>query len=127
VRRLLFAAVLTLCPTLAMADASIAGQWIADPGKGVEIVMDIIADGHWFSTTVQDGKVVAELAGTYQQSKTNDATGKLVFTPTSSKTTSEHGAAKVEEDEYALSRNGTELTLTTAGEPMKFAKQAFAK
>lgn len=110
-----------------MADESIAGQWQGDMGHGVQIVMDVIADGHWFSTTVQDGKVVAELAGTYTQTKVNDATGKLVFTPLDARTKSEHGAAKVEQDDYTLTGNGMVLKLVTAGEAMEFHKQAFAK
>ena len=95
-RHLLFAAVLTMSPILAMADQSISGQWRADPGHGVLIVMDILVDGHWASQTVQDGKVVAEMAGTYDQTRTTDTAGKLVFRPITSKTTAEHGAAKVE-------------------------------
>ena len=75
-RSLLFAAVLVMCPMLAMADQSIAGQWQAKPGHGVIIVMDILVDGHWFSETVQNNKVVAELAGPYDQTKTTDTTGK---------------------------------------------------
>ena len=125
--RLLFAVAVAMWPMLAMADQSISGQWVADPGHGVEIVMDIMADGHWFSTTVQDGKVVAEMAGTYEQTKANDATGKLVFTPIKVKTSSEHGPAVVEQDDYTLLGNGAVLTLSTAGEPMEFRKQAFAK
>ena len=93
--------------------------------NNVEIVMDVIADGHWFSTTVQDGKVVAELAGTYTQTKTNDATGHLVFTPLKAYTKGEHGPAKVEDDDYTLNGNGKILTLATGGEPMEFHKQAF--
>ena len=101
-RRLLFAAVLALCPTLAMADESIAGQWQSNPGHGVIIVMDILVDGHWSSETVQNKKVVAEMAGTYDQTKSSDTAGKLVFKPITSKTTAEHGAAQVEEDDYTL-------------------------
>jgi hypothetical protein len=125
-RRLLFAAVLAMCPMLAMADESIAGQWQADPGHGVLIVMDILVDGHWFSQTVQDDKVVAEMAGTYNQTKTTDVTGKLVFTPVASKTSAEHGAAKVEEDEYTLTGDGKVLRLVTGGEAMDFHKQPLA-
>ena len=98
-RRLLFAAALTMVPMLAMADESISGQWQANQGHGVLIVMDILVDGHWFSQTVQGNKVVAELAGTYDQTKTNNTSGKLVFTPVTSKTTAEHGAAKIENDD----------------------------
>jgi hypothetical protein len=122
-RRLLFAAVLAMCPVLAMADESISGQWQADQGHGVLIVMDILVDGHWFSQTVQDDKVVAEMAGTYTQTKATDATGKLIFTPVTSKTSAEHGAAKVEEDRYTLTGNGKVLRLVTKGEAMNFHKQ----
>jgi hypothetical protein len=127
-RRMLFAAVLTtMSPMLALADESISGQWQANQGHGVIIVMDILADGHWFSQTVQNDKVVAELAGTYDQTKTAAAAGKLVFTPVTSKTTAEHGAAKVEEDQYTLSGNGKVLRLVTGGEAMEFHRQPFAK
>jgi hypothetical protein len=123
---LLFAAALAMCPTLAMADASIAGQWRANQGHGVLIVMDILVDGHWFSQTVQNDRVVGEMAGTYDQTKTTDASGKLVFTPVTSKTSAEHGAAKVEEDTYTLSQNGKVLHLVTGGEAMEFHKQPLA-
>jgi hypothetical protein len=55
-RKLLIGLMFTVMPGLALADESVAGQWQADMGHGVSIVMDVIADGHWFSTTVQDGK-----------------------------------------------------------------------
>ena len=80
-RGLLFAAVLSMCPMLAVADQSISGQWQANPGHGVLIVMDILVDGHWSSQTVQDGKVVAEIAGTYDQTKTTTAGGRAVSNP----------------------------------------------
>jgi uncharacterized Ntn-hydrolase superfamily protein len=123
VRRLLFAAVLAMCPTLAMADQSISGQWQANPGHGVVIVMDILVDGHWSSETVQNKKVVAEMAGTYEQTKITNATGKLVFKPVTSKTSAEHGAATVEEDEYTLTRNGKVLRLVSGGDATDFHKQ----
>src|SRR5262249_10223523 len=103
VRQLLLAALLIFSPVLAFADQSIAGQWRADPGRGVIIIMDILIDGHWASQTVQRNQVVAEMAGTYEQTKTSDTGGKLVFTPVKSKTSAEHGAAQVEEDDYTLS------------------------
>jgi hypothetical protein len=127
VRRLLFAAVLTLCPTLAMADASIAGQWQSNPGHGVIIVMDILVDGHWSSETVQNKKVVAEMAGTYDQTKTSDTAGKLVFKPITSKTAAEHGAAHVEEDDYTLIRSGSVLRLVSGGDTTDFHKQPLAR
>ncbi len=125
-RRLLLAAVLASCPMLAMADESISGQWRADLGHGVLISMDVLADGHWLSETVQNDKVVAEMAGTYEQTKTDDAHGKLAFTPVKSKTNQEHGAAKVEEDTYMLDQGGKVLTLTTGTETMVFHKQPYA-
>jgi hypothetical protein len=123
-RRMLLAAVFSVSPTLAMADQSIAGPWEANVGHGVEIHMDILADGHWWSSTVQDNKEVAQLAGTYKQEKKNDTSGTLVFTPVQaqSKTTQEHGPAKVEEDSYTLAKGGKELKLVTGGETMDFRK-----
>jgi hypothetical protein len=125
-RRLLLAAALAVCPMLAMADESISGQWQAREGHGVIIVMDILVDGHWASETVQDNRVVAELAGTYEQTKTTETSGKLVFTPVTSKTSAAHGAAKVEEDQYTLTGNGKVLRLVTGNEAMEFHKQPFA-
>jgi hypothetical protein len=119
-RRLLLTAALALCPVLALADEHVAGQWRADLGHGVLINMDVLADGHWVSQTIQDDKVVAELAGTYEQTPTNDTSGKIVFTPLKSKVTAEHGAAKVEEDTYTLSDNGKTLILTSDKETMRF-------
>jgi hypothetical protein len=126
-RRWLFAAILAISPTLAMADQSISGQWQARPGHGVIIVMDILVDGHWSSQTVQDNKVVAEMAGTYDQTKTTDTAGKLVFKPLTSKTSAEHGAAQVEEDEYTLTKGGKVLRLVSGGEATTFDKQPLAK
>ena len=126
-RRRLFAAILVMSPTLAMADQSISGQWQAKPGHGVIIVMDILVDGHWFSQTVQDNKVVAEMAGTYDQTRTNDTAGKLVFRPVTSKTSPEHGAVQVEEDDYTLTKGGKVLRLVSGGEVTDFQKQPSAK
>ncbi|MFL5280913.1 MAG: hypothetical protein ACJ8AW_07910, partial [Rhodopila sp.] len=89
--------------------------------------MDIIADGHWSSETVQNDRVVAELAGTYKQQKKTETTGMLIFTPVTAKTSKEHGAAKVEHDEYTLEQGGQVLRLVTGGETMEFHKQPFAK
>jgi hypothetical protein len=107
----------------AWADAAISGQWRTDLGHDVLINMDILADGHWFSQTIQNDKVVAEMAGTYVQTPTDDANGTIVFTPVKAKVTAEHGEAKVETDTYALTDDGKTLTLTIQGqekEPMKF-------
>jgi hypothetical protein len=126
-RRLLIAAVLTMWPIWAMADASIAGQWQAKPGHGVIIVMDILVDGHWFSQTVQDNKVVAEMAGTYDQTRTSDTAGKLVFRPVTAKTSAEHGAAQTENDDYTLSGGGKVLRLMSGGEATVYNRQPLAK
>ena len=126
-RRLLLTAALALYPMIAVADESISGQWRADVGHGVLISMDVLADGHWFSQTVQNDKVVAEMAGTYEQIKTDKANGKLVFTPVKSKTSAEHGVAKVENDTYALDDGGKILKLITNGETIVYHKQPYAK
>jgi hypothetical protein len=126
-RRLLFAAILAMSPTLAVADESIAGQWQAKPGKGVIIVMDVLVDGHWASETVQNNMVVAQMAGTYEQSKTSPTTGKLVFTPITAKTTDAHGPVVVEEDQYTLSKNATILRLVSKGDVTDFHRQPLAK
>ncbi len=110
-----------------MADQSISGQWQANPGHGVLIVMDILVDGHWSSETVQNNKVVAQMAGTYDQTKTSDTTGKLVFKPITSKTTAEHGAATVEEDNYTLTQGGNLLRLGSGGDVTEYKKQPLAK
>jgi hypothetical protein len=122
-RTMLAAAFFMAAVPLAKADQSIAGPWQADMGHGVIITMDIIADGHWDSQTIQDDKVVAEFGGTYQQTKKTDTSGTIVFTPVTSKTSAEHGAAKVENDEYSLEQGGQLLRLTTGGEMMEFHKQ----
>jgi hypothetical protein len=126
-RKLLIAAILAMYPALAMADQSISGQWQANPGHGVLIVMDILVDGHWSSQTVQNSKVVAEMAGTYDQARISETAGKLVFKPLTSKTSAEHGAASIEEDEYELRDNGKVLRLVSGGDATDFRKQPFAK
>ena len=126
-RRLLAAGLLIAWPTISWADASIAGRWSADLGHKVAIYMDLIADGHWASQTVQNAKVVAEMAGTYEQTKSSDKAGKLVFTPVTSKADPAHGPARVEEDSYTLDQQGSVLRLTTGNETMVFRKQPFAK
>src|SRR4051812_43257211 len=44
-------------PRLAIANEAISGQWRADLGHNVIIVMDVLVDNHWASETVQDDKV----------------------------------------------------------------------
>ncbi len=120
-RATIFSILMALSPAIAFADESISGQWRTDVGHGVMINMDVLADGHWFSQTIQDDKVVAEMAGTYAQTATDDANGKIVWTPLKSKTTAEHGAAKVETDVYTLQDGGRVLKLTTStNETMEF-------
>jgi hypothetical protein len=126
-RRLLFAAVLATLPISAMADQTIAGQWQGNPGHGVLIMMDILVDGHWSSETVQNNKVVATMAGTYDQTRTTDTTGKLVFRPITSKTSAEHGAAQIEEDDYTLTNGGKVLRLVSGGDTTEYKKQPLAK
>ena len=53
-RVLVVTAGLLLAPMLAWADQTIAGQWQADLGHEVIIAMDVLADGHWASQTVQN-------------------------------------------------------------------------
>jgi hypothetical protein len=107
-------------PAVAIADETISGQWRTDLSHGVLINMDVLADGHWASQTIQDNKVVAEMAGTYQQTATDNSNGKIVWTPLKSKTSAKHGAAKVEEDTYQLENGGKILKLTTKGQTMVF-------
>ena len=127
-RRGLFAAIVMLAPALAKADESISGQWRANLGHNVIIVMDVLSDGHWASETVQDDKVVAEMAGTYEQKPTNRTSGSIVFTPVHAKVSQEHGAATVETDKYTLESGGKVLRLVTnQTDQMVFRKQPFAK
>lgn len=127
-RRGLLAALVVFAPALAKADESISGQWRAHPGHNVIIVMDVLSDGHWASETVQDDKVVAEMAGTYEQKPTNRTSGSIVFTPVKSKVSQEHGAATVETDQYTLESGGKVLRLVTnKTDQMVFRKQPFAK
>ena len=127
-RRALLAAVIALAPMAAMADESISGQWQAHLSQNVIIAMDVLADNLWTSQTVQSDKVVAELAGSYEQKKASATTGTLVFTPVKSKTTEEHGAAVVEEDKYTLEQGGKTLRLVSGkNDVMVFHKQAYAK
>lgn len=127
-RALLLGATAAFVPTLAMADESIAGQWQAHQPGNIVIAMDILADGYWTSETVQNNKVVAQMAGSYEQKKTGKNSGTLVFTPVKSKVSAEHGAAQVETDKYSLRKRGTELHLVSAGsDPMVFTKQSYAK
>jgi hypothetical protein len=127
-RRGLLATLIALAPTLAKADESISGQWRTDPGHHVIIVMDVLADGYWTSETIQNNKVVAEMAGTYEQKPNNSTSGSIVFTPVKSKVSQEHGAATVEADRYTLENGGKVLRLVTSkNDQMVFRKQPYAK
>jgi hypothetical protein len=127
-RRALLVAVIAFMPMIAMADENIAGQWQANLDHAVIIAMDVLADGYWTSQTVQKDKVVAEIAGSYEQKPASATTGTLVFTPVKSKTTEEHGEAQVEEDKYTLEHGGKVLRLvSTKNDVMVFHKRAYAK
>lgn len=128
-RRAVLAAtcVIALSPALARADESIAGQWDADLGGGKVIAMTVLADGSWLSENVEKGRTVGQMAGTYEQTKADDNTGTVVFTPNEAKTrvSKTHGAARVETDKYTLSQNGQLLQLTPkSGGVMEFHKQS---
>lgn len=127
-RRLLLAAAIASIPTIASADESIAGQWRADLGHNVIIAMDVLADGYWTSETVQDRQVVAQLAGTYEQTKQSADAGTIVFTPNKAKTAPEHGNAATETDRYTLEQGGKVLRLVSNGnDTMEFHKQPYAR
>jgi hypothetical protein len=111
---------------MAMADESIAGPWQADLGHKVFIAMDVLADGHWSSQTVENGKIIAQMAGTYRQDKNTGTTGTLVFTPVKAKTTAEHGDAQVETDKYELQGKGVLRLTSTNKDVMVFHKQPYA-
>lgn len=127
-RRALLVALFVFTPMLAMADESIAGQWQANLGHNVIVAMDVLADGYWTSQTVENNKVVAEMAGSYEQKKSSATAGTLVFTPVKAKTTEEHGGAEVEHDKYNLEQDGKVLRLVSGkNDLMVFHKQAYAK
>lgn len=107
--------------TVALADASVSGNWRADVGDDVSINMNVSPDGSWSSETQQHNKAVRQMKGTYTQKQSNDHTGVLVFTPTQATTKS--GKAHKETDKYELAKDGSELKLTTGGDTMVFEKQ----
>ncbi len=127
-RNLVLVAAIACMPLAAVADESISGQWRAQLGHDVIIAMDVLADGHWTSQTVQDNQVVAELAGNYDQKKENADAGVIVFTPVKSETKPEHGEARVETDRYRLENGGNVLRLTAANNDlMVFEKQPYGR
>jgi hypothetical protein len=111
-----------IIPGLAFADASVAGYWRADLGDGVSIEMNLSPNGQWNSVTHRGSERLAELAGKYSQKVRSSDSGNLVFVPTKSYVTAEHGAAVVEHDRYILSRDGQEMTLDSAGDKLEFKK-----
>jgi len=125
VRSLILAGLMLIFGTsLAYADASVSGQWHADLGGNAFIEMVVLADGHWHSQTVHEDTVIATMSGTYEQTKQSETTGTLVFTPTESQTTTEHGPAQVEHDTYDLSDDKKVLKLTTGNDTMVFHKES---
>lgn len=121
----LVALALIASPGLAFADKSVAGNWTADlgehEGKAVSIVMSVTEDGNWASKTIQGDQSIAAMSGTYKQTTTSPTSGTLVFTPTKAETSTEHGTAEVETDQYTVG-DGT-LNLTSDGDTMVFHKQ----
>lgn len=110
-------------PGLALADATVAGKWQADLGSQMAITMDVSPDGHWSSQTLKSGKAVAQMSGVYKQRAKSPTQGGLLFTPTASKMTAQHGAPSVENDTYTVSENGKVLQLNSGGDIMLFHKQ----
>jgi hypothetical protein len=118
---------LAASPGTAFADASVAGQWEADLGDNVKIAMDVLADGHWSSQTVQGDKVIATMSGTYTQTKKNGTSGNIVFKPTKSQASAQHGAPAIEHDAYSLQKDSQVLRLVANGDVMEFHRQEPAK
>ena len=109
--------------TGAFADDTVAGKWLAHLGSNVSVTMNVTPDGKWDSTTAKNGNKLAAMSGTYQQQVTSPTHGMLVFTPTQSQVTSQHGAAEVENDLYELTDNGQVMHMTSGGDTMTFHKQ----
>lgn len=105
------------------ADESVAGKWMAHLGSNVSVTMNVTPDGKWDSATAKNGSTVAQMSGTYQQQATSPTHGMLVFTPTKSQVTSQHGAAEVENDLYELTDGGQVMHVTSGGDTMTFHKQ----
>lgn len=124
-RYLLLVGALLLAPVLAQADETVAGKWQASfPDDNIVIKMEIQPGGTWNSTTEQHGHDTAKMSGTYQQKKTNDTSGELIFTPTKAEVaTGAHAPAQVERDQYKLEDNNRVLHLDASGDVMVFKKQ----
>jgi hypothetical protein len=87
----------------------------------VIINMDVLADGHWTSETIQDNKVVAEYAGTYELTPRDNTRGRIVLTPYKSHVISgNHHQAKVEHDNYVISEGGKVATFTSGKDKLVF-------
>jgi hypothetical protein len=106
---------------VALADATVAGDWHADLGQGVRIDMTVTPNGDWSSETRQNNRLVRKMSGTYQQSRSGDQAGTLVFKPT--ETSAGSGSAQIETDRYELVDGRGELRLTADGDTMVFTKQ----
>jgi hypothetical protein len=126
-RELAFCGLLAVSPSVAFADASVAGQWEADLGDNVKIAMNVQVDGHWSSKTVQGDKVIAAMSGTYTQTKKNGTSGTLVFKPSKSHVSAQHGAPTVEHDTYSLQSDRQVLRLVANGDVLEFHRQELAK
>ena len=125
--KLIICGLLAASPGVAFADSSVAGQWEADLGDNVKIAMDVLADGHWHSQTVQGDKVIATMSGTYRQTKKNATSGTLVFKPTQSQVSAQHGAPTTEYDTYSLQNDRQVLRLVAKGDVIEFHRQESTK
>lgn len=120
------AALIVCIPGLAFADKTVEGNWKAalgqHKGKAVSIIMSVTADGQWASKTLEGGKPIAAMSGTYTQTPETPVKGKLVFTPDDATTSAEHPEANVETDDYTVADGVLTLKATTGGDPMVFHK-----
>lgn len=109
--------------TSVFADETVAGKWKADLGSHMSVLMNVAPDGKWDSVTAKENDLIAQMSGTYEQQTKTPTTGMLVFTPTKSSVTSQHGSVDAEHDRYQLSGDGQTLRLTSGGDTMIFHKQ----
>jgi len=115
-----FSLLIAICG-VALADATVAGDWRADLGQGVRIDMTVSPDGDWSSETRQNNRLVRKMSGSYKQSRSGDLAGMLVFTPT--ETSAGSSSAQIETDRYQLVDGRGQLRLTADGDTMVFTKQ----
>ncbi len=122
--RALFYVVLmsTALSAVALADESVSGSWHADEEGDVVINMNVTPNCGWSSETLQKGKVVRQMKGTYKQVATSDHTGTLVLTPTKSAIKTGKKAV-VETDKYEVTEGGKQLKLTADGDTWVFDKR----